>query len=134
MGRSSYAFREASVVSRRSHALLAKGVGGWECFGSQCGRAQAGEQSYTHKYEARCGVGRCCHRSGWCFETSKATTHALNNATLGGLLVIADKGWKQALADDRHLLEGLNVAQGKVTYEAVASDLGYDYVPAASMI
>ncbi len=99
---------------------------------------------------------------GGCFETSKATTHAdpiyevdgivhycvanmpgavprtstyaLNNATLGGLLAIADKGWKQALADDEHLLKGLNVAQGKVTYEAVAHDLGYDYVPATNLV
>ncbi len=71
---------------------------------------------------------------GGCFETSKATTYALNNATLGGLLAITDKGWKQVLAGDEHLLEGLNVAQGRVTYEAVANDLGYDYVAAASTI
>jgi len=99
---------------------------------------------------------------GGCFETSKATTHAeptfiidgvvhycvanmpgavphtstyaLNNATLRGLLSIADKGWRQALADDKHLLNGLNVCQGKVTYKAVADALGYDYVPAISCV
>jgi alanine dehydrogenase len=95
---------------------------------------------------------------GGCFETSKATTHAeptyivdgivhycvanmpgavprtsafaLNNATLPFTLALADKGAKQAMLDDPHLLEGLNVYHGKVTYKDVADDLGYDYVPA----
>ena len=94
---------------------------------------------------------------GGCFETSKATTHddpiftvdgivhycvanmpgavartstyALNNVTLPHALRIADLGWKQALANDAHLANGLNVWDGKVTYEAVANDLGYTYVP-----
>ncbi|WP_170576297.1 alanine dehydrogenase [Ruegeria atlantica] len=93
---------------------------------------------------------------GGCFETSKATTHAdptyvvddvvhycvanmpgavartstyaLNNVTLPHALAIANNGWKQALADNRHLMNGLNVAHGKVTYKAVADDLGYDFV------
>ncbi len=92
---------------------------------------------------------------GGCFETSKPTTHAdptyivddvvhycvanmpgavartstyaLNNATLGHALAIADKGWRQALADDAHLMNGLNVAHGQVTCAPVARDLGYDY-------
>ncbi len=92
---------------------------------------------------------------GGCAETSKATTHddptyvvdevvhycvanmpgavshtstyALNNVTLPFTLAIADKGYKQALLDDPHLLAGLNVIEGKVTYEAVAHDLGYDF-------
>jgi len=95
---------------------------------------------------------------GGCFETSKATTHAepiyevdgivhycvanmpgavprtstfaLNNATLPFALALADKGAKQAMLDDPHLLEGLNVHRGMVTYDDVARDLGYDYVPA----
>lgn len=93
---------------------------------------------------------------GGCFETSHATTHAeptfvvdgvvhycvanmpgavartstfaLNNATIGHAVALADKGWKQALKDDVHLRNGLNVAQGNVTFEAVARDLGYGYV------
>ncbi len=64
----------------------------------------------------------------------RTSTYALNNATLGGLLSIADKGWKQALADDHHLLNGLNVCEGKVTYKAVADELGYDYVPAETIL
>lgn len=94
---------------------------------------------------------------GGCFETSHATTHAeptytvdgvvhycvanmpgavartstyaLNNVTLPHALRIADMGWKGALAADPHLAEGLNVWNGKVTYKAVADDLGYDHVP-----
>jgi alanine dehydrogenase len=38
------------------------------------------------------------------------------------------------MLDDPHLLEGLNVHEGKVTYKAVADDLGYDYVPAAQAL
>lgn len=95
---------------------------------------------------------------GGCFETSHATTHeepiyevdgivhycvanmpgavprtstfALNNATLPFVLALANKGAKQALLDDPHLLEGLNVHRGMVTYEDVARDLGYEYVAA----
>lgn len=95
---------------------------------------------------------------GGCFETSKPTTHAeptyivddivhycvanmpgavprtstfaLNNATLPFVLALADKGAKQAMLDDSHLLEGLNVYHGQVTYKDVADHLGYDYVPA----
>ena len=99
---------------------------------------------------------------GGCFETSHATTHAepvymvdgvvhycvanmpgavartstfaLNNATIGHALALADKGWKQALKDNVHLLHGLNVCQGHVTYEAVALDLGYAYVDPATLL
>ncbi len=94
---------------------------------------------------------------GGCFETSKATTHAdptyivddvvhycvanmpgavartstfaLNNATLPFTLALADKGWKKACQEDPHLAAGLNVHEGRITYEAVARDLGYDYIP-----
>ena len=99
---------------------------------------------------------------GGCFETSHPTTHAdptfvvdgvvhycvanmpgavartstfaLNNATIGHAVALAGKGWRQALADDVHLRNGLNVCQGKVTYQAVADALGYDYTPAASLL
>jgi len=99
---------------------------------------------------------------GGCFETSKATTHAeptyvvdgivhycvanmpgavartstyaLNNVTLPHALRIANFGWKEALRANPHLAAGLNVHEGKITYEAVARDLGYDYAPVASLI
>jgi len=99
---------------------------------------------------------------GGCFETSRATTHAeptfvvdgvvhycvanmpgavartstmaLNNATLSHGLALADKGWQKALSEDAHLRNGLNVCGGHVTYEAVAKDLGYEYVPAQRVL
>jgi len=43
-------------------------------------------------------------------------------------VTIANKGAKQALLDDEHLMAGLNVAAGKITYKPVADDLGYEYV------
>jgi alanine dehydrogenase len=59
---------------------------------------------------------------------ARTSAFALNNATLPFTLAIADKGWKQALADDAHLANGLNVHAGRVTYKAVAEALGLDYV------
>ncbi|MFY7905943.1 MAG: alanine dehydrogenase, partial [Burkholderiaceae bacterium] len=59
---------------------------------------------------------------------ARTSTFALNNATIGHAVALADKGWKRALKDDVHLRNGLNVGQGKVTFEAVARDLGYAYV------
>lgn len=89
---------------------------------------------------------------GGCFETSKATTHqepvyvvddvvhycvanmpggvartstiALNNVTLPFGLALANKGAAQAMLDDPHLLNGLNVHKGLVTYKAVVDALG----------
>jgi alanine dehydrogenase len=55
------------------------------------------------------------------------STHALNNATLPFILQLADKGWRQALADNSHLRAGLNVCQGAVTNRAVAEALGYEF-------
>jgi alanine dehydrogenase len=60
----------------------------------------------------------------------KTSTYALNNATLPFVLALADKGWKQALRDDVHLRNGLNVWNGKVTCAPVARALGYEHVPA----
>ena len=60
----------------------------------------------------------------------RTSTFALNNATLPFVLALADKGWKQALTDDPHLRNGLNIAAGKVTCRAVAEALRYKYVSA----
>jgi len=64
----------------------------------------------------------------------KTSAYALNNATLPYVLAIADKGWKRALAEDRHLLNGLNVWNGRITCEPVAAALGLPSVPAASAL
>jgi alanine dehydrogenase len=99
---------------------------------------------------------------GGCFETSRPTTHAdptyveedvvhycvtnmpgavartstqaLNNATLPFVLALAEKGAAGALADDPHLMAGLNIHRGRITYEAVARDLALDYTPAGEAL
>ena len=93
---------------------------------------------------------------GGCIETSHATTHqdptyivddvvhycvanmpgavprtstfALNNATLPYILKLANKGYKAALNEDAHLLNGLNVIDGKITCESVAVAHGMEFV------
>ncbi len=99
---------------------------------------------------------------GGCFETSMPTTHqnptyivddvvhycvanmpgavaktstlALTNATLPFIVELANKGWQQAVKDNKHLMNGLNVCRGNITYYAVARDLGYTYVDPLSLI
>ncbi|MBL4796947.1 MAG: alanine dehydrogenase [Oleispira sp.] len=99
---------------------------------------------------------------GGCFATSRATTHAdpsylvddvvhycvanmpgavprtstvaLNNATLPYIVSIANKGYKAALLDDPHLLNGLNVYRGQVTCRSVAESLGLEYVDAREIL
>ena len=65
---------------------------------------------------------------------SRTSTYALNNATLPFVLALANKGWRQALLDDPHLRNGLNVASGKVTCLEVANDLNYEYFPAQGVL
>ena len=99
---------------------------------------------------------------GGCFETSRATTHqdpiyevdgimhycvanmpgavartstlALGNATMPFMIALANKGWKQACADDKHLLAGLNVHAGKLTYAAVGVALGLPTISGAEAL
>lgn len=93
---------------------------------------------------------------GGCFETSRATTHddpiyevdgiqhycvanmpgavprtstiALGNATLPFVIALANKGWRAACAEDRHLLAGLNVHAGQLTNAAVGEALGRESI------
>ena len=62
---------------------------------------------------------------------ARSSTFALTNATLPFVLALAGKGWRQALSDDPHLRNGLNVHAGMVTHEAVARDLGLRFQPYA---
>ncbi|MEN2494336.1 MAG: Alanine dehydrogenase [Hyphomicrobiaceae bacterium hypho_1] len=99
---------------------------------------------------------------GGCFETSQPTTHdkpifviddvihycvanmpgavprtsaeALNNATLPYILTIANRGFREALARDKHLRAGLNVHAGRVTHAAVAECLGKEYWAAENFL
>ena len=94
---------------------------------------------------------------GGCFETSHPTTHAdpvyevdgiihycvanmpgavartsafaLNNATLPFALKIANLGAEEAMRQDRHLANGLNVSDGKVRHQAVAEALDLQFEP-----
>src|SRR5690348_10586966 len=94
---------------------------------------------------------------GGCFETSRPTTHsdpvyevdgiihycvanmpggvpvtstrALTNATLPYVEAIADHGLAEAVASDPSLGRGVNVLDGKITYEAVAEAHGLDFTP-----
>lgn len=59
----------------------------------------------------------------------RTSTLALTNVTIPYALQIANKGVHQAVADNPALKLGVNVANGEITYEAVARDLGYNYVP-----
>lgn len=99
---------------------------------------------------------------GGCVETAKATTHtdptyvvdgvvhycvanmpgavprtatlALNNATLPYVLKLANKGYQQALREDKHFCDGLNVCHGYVTNVDVAEALQKKYVPAHEVL
>lgn len=99
---------------------------------------------------------------GGCIETCKPTTHqdptyviddvlhycvanmpgavpytstlALTNATLPYALMIANKGWKKACADNAELRKGLNVVHGKVVYPGVAEAFGLEYTPVESIL
>jgi alanine dehydrogenase len=57
------------------------------------------------------------------------STKALTNATLPYVEAIADYGLAEAVARDQALARGVNVVEGKVTYEAVADAHGLDYRP-----
>lgn len=83
--------------------------------------------TFTHPTYIEEGVVHYCvtNMPGGVARTS---TFALNNATLSYILAIANKGYKKAFLENHHLLNGLNIYQGKVTCEAVAHDLGYSFV------
>lgn len=99
---------------------------------------------------------------GGCVETSRPTTHAdptflaegvvhycvanmpgavartstlaLSNVTLPYIIRLADRGPVEALREDPHLRNGLNVYQGKVTYREVAEARGYHYVAPETLL
>lgn len=60
---------------------------------------------------------------------ARTSTITLENNTASYCTLIANKGWKEACKIRPELALGVNVVDGNVTYEAVAKDLGYDYVP-----
>jgi alanine dehydrogenase len=99
---------------------------------------------------------------GGCFETSRPTTHenptyvidgvvhycvanmpagvprtstvALNNATLPFVLALANYSYQEAMRRNRHLMNGLHILRGKITYKAVAEALNQPYTSAEQML
>jgi len=93
---------------------------------------------------------------GGCFETSRPTSHqdpiyeeegvihycvtnmpgavartsclALNNVTLPFVIAMAENGPIEVMRKDRHFLDGLNTAGGKITNKAVAGSLGLPHM------
>lgn len=65
---------------------------------------------------------------------AKTSTSALSNSTTGYGTLIADLGWKEACKKAPELVPGVNTAEGYVTYEPVAEDLGYDYKPLEELL
>lgn len=59
----------------------------------------------------------------------RTSTIALTNVTVPYALQIANKGFKKAIEENAALKLGVNIVNFELTYEAVAKDLGYDYVP-----
>jgi alanine dehydrogenase len=62
------------------------------------------------------------------------STKSLTNATLPYVEAIADHGLARAVADDPSLGHGVNVLDGKITFEAVAEAHGLDYTPLADVL
>lgn len=65
---------------------------------------------------------------------ARTSTLALGHATLPHMLAIADKGWRRACAENPHLLAGLNIHAGHLTYPAVGEALGLEVLPAAQAL
>jgi alanine dehydrogenase len=65
---------------------------------------------------------------------ARTSTFALSNVTTSFVLALADKGWRQALIDDPHLRNGLNMQDGHITYRAVADALDLPYTPADQVL
>ncbi|MDP1558092.1 MAG: alanine dehydrogenase [Nitrosomonas sp.] len=65
---------------------------------------------------------------------ARTSTFALNNVTLPFVLALAAKGYKNALMDDLHLRNGLNIYRGRLTHAAVAQALGEPYVAAVDAL
>ena len=65
---------------------------------------------------------------------ARTSTLALNNVTLPAILAIANKGYRDALAENPCLMNGLSIAGGRLTCAPVAKELGLEYVPAAKAL
>lgn len=99
---------------------------------------------------------------GGCFETSRPTTHseptytvdgvvhycvanmpgavsktstlALTNATLPYAVEIANKGWLKAIKENPEIKSGVNIVNGKITYEGVANAFNLSFTSIDSLL
>ena len=60
----------------------------------------------------------------------RTSTFALNNATLPYIIKLANKGYKAALLEDDHFMNGLNVINGQITCKEVAEGFSMKFVDA----
>lgn len=65
---------------------------------------------------------------------ARNATRALENSTLPYIINLADNGYRNALNEDSHFKNGLNVYRGRITNEAIARDLNHSYVPASTFL
>lgn len=65
---------------------------------------------------------------------ANTSTYGLTNATLPYTLALANKGWKQAVLDDKGLAQGVNTLAGHVTFKAVAEALNLEYKPLEELL
>ena len=112
---------------RRGSVLVDVSIDQGGCFATSRPTTFA-EPTYVHE-----GVVHYCV-SNMPGAVARTSTFALNNATLPFVLALADKGHRKALLDDEHLMDGLNVYEGRLTCEAVAEALGEDYLPPAQAL
>jgi len=63
-----------------------------------------------------------------------SSTHALVNATLPYTLEIARRGWRDAVRTDDALARGVNIVEGRVTYEPVAAAHGLPHAPLGTIV
>lgn len=64
----------------------------------------------------------------------RTSSYALANVTRPYVLKLANKGWKAAMRENPALLKGLNIANGKVTFKAVAEAFNLEYCPAEKLL
>lgn len=127
--------RAPRLITREQLKSMPKGAVFVDISIDQGGCAETSRPTtHSHPTYIEEGVVHYCvtNMPGACARTS---TQALSNAISVHALRMVRLGIKEALLQDHHLLNGLNVASGAITHEAVARDLGMDYVaPAEALI
>ncbi len=64
----------------------------------------------------------------------RTSSYALTNVTLPYILELANNGWKKAMQDDPALAKGLNIAEGKIRFKAIADAFNLEYHPVEELL